>query len=709
MPSARKSPLPWILPLVIGLATLFLSRLHLSENLEYRLLDTRFKIRGPRSVADSPFQIVAVDDQTLNLLDEKWPFRGSKYAHFLRNLKRAGARLIVFDIEFTEPNSKFPEEDSLFAEAVKEVGNVILAGKISYPDPGEYFEEAYSVPVPPLPVLQETGAPWGIVNEFVDPDGFTRRYLLYLLGGKKPKLTIGLETLRSLQQLPEEVEIEINGKKCRFGDLSIPLYDSHSFLINYYGPAGTFHAISFSSVLDDSTFDLGSENDSNYMERFFHDGGDESLKNPFEGKIVLVGASVEEMQDTKNTPFYDYKHTPQKTPGVEVHTHALQTVLDRSFIIRTHFWIVSLYSLIISYLIFFLVGAKKPLRGLIYSILLVGCVFIIALVLFIQGNIWMDLAAPLFAIGLTYLGASLHNYFRERSEKAMIRDMFAHYVPNKVVNELISKPELLALGGQRRRLSILFTDIAGFTTITEKIEPEELVDLLNEYMTAMTEVIIANDGIVDKYEGDLIMAEFGAPVPYPEHAEKACRSALQMQKVLTDLRPQWKKRGKPELSNRVGINTGDVIVGNMGSREVFDYTVLGDAVNLSSRLEEANKLYKTTIMISQYTHDELPPEFVTRVLGDIRVRGRQGKVRVHELIAASESDIPEEKHSFLSIYHQGWKCFDNRRFGEAVEHFQRALAVEPDDYPSQLYLKHCQKFSLEPPPEDWDGILSFDE
>ncbi len=712
MPSSRKSPLPWILPLVIGLAALGLSRLDTSETLERRLLDTRFKVRGPRSISGSPFQVVAVDDQSLNFLREKWPFRGSKHARLIRNLTRAGARLIVFDIVFTEPNPLYPAEDSLFAEAVREAGNVILAGKISYPDLGEHFEETYVVPVPPLPVLCETGANWGIVNEIVDPDGFTRRYLLYLSTGKEKKPTIGLEALRFLRQFTEGTKVEIEGRTCLFGDLKIPLYDRHSFLINYYGPAGTFNAISFSSVLDDSSFDLGPEYDSNYMERFYKDGkgnGQEILTNPFDGKVVMVGVSVEEMHDNKNTPFYDYKHTPIKTPGVEVHVHALQTILDGSYIYRTPLWFVSIFNLIVAYLIFFLVGVKKPLKGLFFSLLVVVGIFAAALFVFVHRNIWMDLTAPLFTIGLAYLGTSLYHYFRERSEKAMIRDMFSYCDAGKGVSVLICKPELMAIGGERRRLTILFTDIEGFTTITEKIQPEELVVLLNEYMTAMTEVIIANDGIVDKYEGDLIMAEFGAPVPYPEHAVSACRAALQMQEALKNQRIQWKKEGKPELSNRVGINTGDVIIGNMGSKEVFDYTVLGDAVNLSSRLEEANKLYKTTIMISQYTKDELPAEFITRALGDIRVRGRTEKVRVYELIAEKVEAITEEKQKLLSLYQQGWLLFNERQWSEATDFFKQARKLDPDDYPSKLYLKHSIQFEQNPPDADWDGILSFEE
>jgi len=711
MISLRKNLLFWVLPLVLALIAFSLSRLNTARVAECRLLDARFKIRGPLPVTETPFQIVAIDDQTFQSLQCKWPFAGSMYAHLIKNLNRAGAKLIVFDVEFTEPNTLYPGEDSLFAAAVREAGNVILAGKIAYTF-SNLLEEPYAAAVPPIPVLEQTGAPWGIVNEITDPDDFTRRYLLYLPLGEQLKLSLGLEVLRAMRQIPDTAKIHHLDKICRFGDLEIPLYDEQSFLINYYGPAGSFPAISFSSVLDDSAFDLGPEYDSNYMERFLMRSRSVQttrIANPFQGKIVLIGVSAEELHDNKNTPFYDYEGTPRKTPGVEVHANALQTILDGSFIQRVSPQVVLLYCILLAYAIFLLVGFRKPLLGLFLSVMFSIAVLTVALGAFSQWNLWIDLVAPLGTIALAYLGATLYHYLQERREKTRIREMFSHYVPDQVVSELIRNPQLLKLGGERRRLTILFADIESFTTVSEKMAPESLVDLLNEYMTAMTSVILAEGGIIDKYEGDLIMAEFGAPVRFEDHALRACRSALKMQETLDELRSKWIVEGKPPLYSRIGVNTGDVIVGNMGSRDLFDYTVLGDAVNLSSRLENANKIYKTNILISQSTRDELPDEYVTRALGDLRVRGRAETVRLHELIAAHKSHLPPDKQRLLELYQQGWSHFESRKWAEAADCFEQALDLDPQDHPARMLLARSLHFESNPPKDEWNGVFTFEE
>jgi adenylate cyclase len=259
-----------------------------------------------------------------------------------------------------------------------------------------------------------------------------------------------------------------------------------------------------------------------------------------------------------------------------------------------------------------------------------------------------DLKFPLYclaALGVVLLIlATLYHSFRERREQQSIKEMFARYVPDQVIRTLTSNPGMLRLGGQRCRLTILFADLNGFTALCEKIPPEELVDQLNEYMTAMTEIIHMCGGIIDKYEGDLIMAEFGAPVFYPDHSLHACRAALRMQERLDVLRREWAGQGKPPFFLRIGVNTGEGIVGNMGSKTLFDYTVLGDAVNLCARLEEANKQFGTEIIISETTFLELPEDFVTRPLGELQVRGRSESVTVYELLAESDREW-RQRHS----------------------------------------------------------------
>jgi adenylate cyclase len=287
--------------------------------------------------------------------------------------------------------------------------------------------------------------------------------------------------------------------------------------------------------------------------------------------------------------------------------------------------------------------------------------------------------------------------------------MFAQYLPEKYVEMLIADPNMLQLGGKRRRMSVLFTDIAGFTTVSERLSPEELIGLLNEYLTNLTRVILENDGIIDKYEGDLIMAEFGMPVWYEDHAERCCRASLRMQKRLVELRDKWKSEGKDELYSRVGVNTGDMAFGNMGSEEVFDYTVMGDTVNLASRFEGANKTYGSTIMIGKETYLDVKDKFVTRPLDSIQVKGKLKGVEVFELLAEDPSELSPGKLEAIRLYTIGLEHYRSRRFDEGAENFRQALENDPSDNPSKVFLERCRQYIETPPDDDWAGVWTLTE
>jgi adenylate cyclase len=242
------------------------------------------------------------------------------------------------------------------------------------------------------------------------------------------------------------------------------------------------------------------------------------------------------------------------------------------------------------------------------------------------------------------------------------------------------------------------------------LTPENLVLLLNEYLTAMTDIILENDGIVDKYEGDLIMAEFGAPIQYDDHAARCCRASLRMQVRLKEMRVKWREEGIfPPLYSRVGVNSGDMIVGNMGSQQVFDYTVMGDAVNLSSRLEGANKGYETTIIIGHETWKDVKDLFVTRALDLLQVKGKTEPVKVYELLAESRDQLTDSKLRVLDLFAEGLELYRNKKFSEAVAYFHQSLVLEPYDGPSKTYLKRCEMYIADPPSPDWDGVWELTE
>jgi adenylate cyclase len=268
--------------------------------------------------------------------------------------------------------------------------------------------------------------------------------------------------------------------------------------------------------------------------------------------------------------------------------------------------------------------------------------------------------------------------------------MFSKYVPARVVDEIIRNPELLTLGGEERELTVLFSDIESFTTISEGMTPRELADHLNDYLTAMSQIILDHQGIIDKFEGDAIMAEFGAPVYFEDHARCACLAALESQEHLTELGERWEKEGLHAWKARIGIHTGDMIVGNMGSRELFDYTVLGDNVNLGARLEVSNKIYGTRIMISEATLIQAGEDFVVRELDDLVVRGRTKPVRVFELVATRSDGLAPEREKVLAAYERGRVAVRAEQWTEALAAFDEALAIDPKDGPSLYHRREVE-------------------
>jgi adenylate cyclase len=347
--------------------------------------------------------------------------------------------------------------------------------------------------------------------------------------------------------------------------------------------------------------------------------------------------------------------------------------------------------------------------GSILSFILVLIIITAGLVLFARYNLVLELSTPILLVTFSFIGHNLHQYILTQKEKRMIQGAFTHYVPKKVVAEILKNPDQLKLGGEEREVTVLFSDIAGFTTISEQLEPSQLVHLLNEYLTEMSEIILTNEGIIDKYEGDAIMAEFGVPVHFEDHAVLACRTALEMQKRLSRLRDKWKTENQPQLSARIGINTGEVIVGNLGSRDVFDYTVLGDAVNLGSRLEGVNKVYGTQIMISEFTHEIIQDYFISRMIDIIQVKGKTEAIRVYELIAEKDEQPDEKILEILNQFQDGIAHYQKQKWDAGLACFKNCIELNDKDMPSQIYIERCQSFKINPPDPDWNGVTVLDE
>lgn len=677
------------------------------QTLEYKVYDLNFQIRGPLTAAIDDLALVTLDQRTADSLS--FPFDRRHYATLIRKLNLLGARLIVFDIDFSSL-SPLPASDSLFQEAIRRGGNVVLAGKHNYQYHSGIAEPIVDLTCP-SPSIAPPGTPFGLVNDLFDPDGVMRRYPLFLTLNDSTYPSLGLRALTVDNHKSWDPKPPPASGDLPFDSLVIPRFEYNAVLLNFYGPAGTIPTYSFIDVIS-GEYDFGDLLEGlsdEEIEALKESGALELLsESPFKDRIVLVGASAEDMQDNKFTPFYSARNT-RKTPGVEVHAHAIKMIRDGIFIRAVGFWWTLLGTLLFSLLMYLGVRFLKHWLSLAGAGLFIAGILAAGVWLFVKQGLCLQEIPLILSVGLGYPVNLMYRIILAQREKTMIRGMFSHYLPQKYVDTLIQNPDMLQLGGKRRRMSVLFSDVAGFTTVSEKLSPEELIALLNEYLTALTRVILENDGIIDKYEGDLIMAEFGMPVWYEDHAAKCCLASLRMQKKLAELRLKWRSEGRSELYSRVGANTGDMVFGNMGSDEVFDYTVMGDTVNLASRLEGANKAYGTTIMIGKPTYEDVKDKFVCRHLDSIQVKGKLEGVEVYELLAESPDELTSGKLKAIELYGEGLTLYRERNFESAYDKFQQALVAEPTDSPSKVFLGRCETYIKEPPPEDWKGVWTLTE
>jgi len=427
-----------------------------------------------------------------------------------------------------------------------------------------------------------------------------------------------------------------------------------------------------------------------------------NLQDFFENKFVFIGDVSTGIADAGQTPLDRY------APLVIMHTALMNGLLTNTFYHQWSFRDV----LALVCLIGLLVGLAAMVQSsmVLYA---TGAVIFVGL-LVLTGIAWVHftlfpLVSVLNSFLVIFFGIVIGLEVAITKDQAFIRNTFAKYVSEKVVNELLQHPELLHLGGEERVISLLFSDIENFTTVSERLSPRELVSLLNDYLTEMTAIVLEQGGIIDKYIGDGIMAEFGAPLPIPHHADQAVRAALHMQRRLKELRPKWRQQGLPELRCRVGINTGSMVVGNIGSEQVFNYTVIGDAVNLASRLEGANKYYQTLVMISEFTYDCLTPNlFRTRLLDAVRVKGRSQPVKIYEVYGESTDDIPAAELQYYHAYHAACAAYLERRFDVACAQFEAALALRPEDTAAREMLGRMAGLDPAALPDDWDGVMTFE-
>jgi len=435
-----------------------------------------------------------------------------------------------------------------------------------------------------------------------------------------------------------------------------------------------------------------------YNNSFKHEG----LKD----KLVIIGYANSMTEEKFFTPLGGYDYSPYLNALV------FRNLLNRSALKPPDRAITFAFAVgLLALFLFVIFRYLHPFSFGIVSVLVILLLISLSLIALNLYKVIFDVTPAVSLLLVSLLYTIGKKYYFELAEKLRIKHAFQHYVTASVVNEILKNPEKLNLHGEERNLTIFFSDIEGFTSLSEGMSPLDVVSLLNEYLSEMTEIIFKYDGLLDKYEGDAIMAVFGAPVDQKDHAIRACRCALQNQKALARLREKWKQEGKPEIKARIGINTGVVVVGNMGSTMRFDYTVIGDNVNLAARLETANKLFQSEILVSDSTAELAESAILSRRLGKLKVAGKDKQVDVYEVLAESadpDKAFLEKAKACKAAYDTSQAALNRRDFAEAERILADHLKNYPADNPARTLHNRIKGFLIVPPPPDWENIITQD-
>jgi adenylate cyclase len=729
--------------LSVVLLYVWASQTTLLHNLEAKALDLRFQLRGAKSPS-SPVVLIVIDDRSIAELG-RWPWSRRHFAEIAQRLHAAGTKVIAFDLLLAEPETAIerallhrlrqilqaldtpshafqPEAleqllrqienvggpDAAFASAIREAGNVVLPFAVTMgatsldqqltqpPPPPMIAQAAYRIlqnvnadrpPVAlqgsrilaPIDVIAHNAAALGHVNVAFDTDGAPRYDypVVEYQGEYYPSLAV--QVVRTyLGVKPEEVRVRF-GDGIQLGPLAIPTDESMRLLVNYLGPPGTFPTYAFVDVLQ-----------RRIPAAVFHDA------------IVLIGGSASGLGDNFITPFAG------ALSGVERHANVIDNILQRDVLRRRQTMAgIDLTAILSIGLLVGWLSPKCPAYWGSVAALGVGGVYVAANVLaFTQIGVWVNLLFPLCAVVVNQSAITSYKYLTEERQKRLIRRAFQYYLDPTIVDQVSQNPHRLKLGGESRELTVLFSDIRNFSTIAERLSPETLVHLLNEYLTSMTRVVFRHHGLLDKYIGDGIMAVYGAPLQDPDHAYRACRSALEMMEALQALQACWASQGLPPLNIGIGINTALMVVGNMGSELRFDYTVMGDGVNVASRLEAANKEYGTNIIISESTWAQVRDRLTSRELDVIRVKGKAQPTRIFEVLGMTP--LAPARATLVQSFEVGLRAYRAQRWEDAMQSFQQALDAAPGDPPSELYIQRCKTFMATLPPPDWDGVYTME-
>jgi adenylate cyclase len=664
------------------------------QQLDFRMKDARFRIRGPVK-PDKDVVIVAIDHKSIKEIG-RWPWSREVTGRMIENLAtHYGTKVTALDIVFSEPQNL--EADKALAASVKKSGNVVM---------GYFFREeqnetdavslaqlensklklvkiadgVLSIPIPEFPNLDlnipQLGADaldFGFFNARPDGDGLYRRSILLLLYKGDIYPSLAAKALSHYLGADIMLDVKLWGVDgMQIGAMRVPSREDGTMALNFYGGTGSFITVSAADVI-----------------------AKRLPKDSIKGKIAFVGATEVGIYDLRPTPF------DATLPGIEIHATVAANALEKRFLLYdsvTQMMEIACIFVLPILLGIFLAFAPGTFAGLGIMVVFTGAFGFLNYFMFASVFRDMTLIYPFTGIALTYLGGEAWRNLVVERKGRHLKKAFSSYVSPDLVKQIEKDPDKLVLGGEQRELSILFSDIRGFTTVSESLTPPELVKLLNEYLSPMTRIVLEERGTLDKFIGDAVMALFNAPLDVPEHAIHACATAVRMMEELKLLNTGFSERGMNTLDIGVGINTGPAVVGNMGADIRFDYTAIGDSVNLASRLEGLNKYYGTHILVSEDTRKQVnDTRFTFREVDRVKVKGKLTPIVMYELMISNLH--------ILQSFEDALEKYRSQNFADAKLVFDE-LVSSANDGPSRLYAGRCDDYLAEPPPADWDGVYT---
>ena len=635
------------------------------EDLESLSYDSIFLLRGPRQSPEN-IVVIAIDESSLDQIDSRWPWPRSIHAKLVDKLREQGASVIGFDLLFAEYSDL--ENDKALADAINRHGKVVLVSELASSEDKQMGMNNFQQLVRPLPIMEQSEKELnlGLANISYDKDGFLRRMKCSQFEqNEMPALSMKIASIFS-------------GKSY--------VCENTEPLINYIGPRTRVRTIPYYQALNP---------EENLPKDFLRD------------KIVLVGFSIASKADLEKGAIDHYPVPYSRAkggvmPGVEVHATAVENFLNSSFIKEIDLEYVSKLGILLGIIGGAILFTVRPLIGFGLFGIIVISTLLSYFYYFSFKNVYFSLPSSMLPFAVCYIASPLFHYLTANKEKAFIKKAFSTYLNPKLVTQLIQSPDKLELGGEEREATVMFADLAGFTTLSETLSPKELVSFVNKYLGAFADEILNHDGMVDKYIGDCIMAVWGVPLFDEKHSEKACMAALTMKTRLAELN---KETGK-DISFRIGIASGQVLAGNVGGGTQFNYTVLGNDVNLASRIESLNKFYGTMLLVNERTKKALPQNLLTREVDIVRVKGQEQPERLFEVYAGDSS---ENVVKAFQAFKEAKTLYSEKKWLEAKSSFERIFEYLPNDKPSAVLIKRCEEFMKTPPSQSWDGVYVMTE